>query len=136
MSEALNFCPSCGIALENSPAFCPSCGSELKKPEVAKKSESAKPDGIFRRYWNRSIKGRIFYGAWVLLNVSNGINLIVSSSAPKDRFRSVCNWEGVECAPSAEEMALQSLLNLILWNLFFWVFRYFYRKRQSKKSEA
>jgi len=91
---------------------------------------------IFQRYKNRSLKGKIFYGAWVFLNVSNGINLITSSSAPKDRLRSVCNWEGVKCAPSAEGMALQSLLNLILWNLFFWSFRYFYRKKQSKKSES
>lgn len=134
MSEAPNFCPSCGIALESSPAFCPSCGAGLNKSSVAKKSETVKSVGIFGRYWNRSIKGRIFYGAWVLLNISNGVNLIVSSSAPKDRFRSVCGWEGVKCPPSAEEQVLQSLLNLVLWNAFFWAFRFFYRKRQIKKS--
>jgi hypothetical protein len=89
---------------------------------------------MFQRYMSRSIKGKIFYGAWVFLNISNGINLITSSSAPKDRLRSVCNWEGVNCAPSAEEVALQSLLNLILWNAFFFAFRYIYRKRQAKKE--
>jgi hypothetical protein len=91
---------------------------------------------IFQRYKNRSLKGKIFYGAWVLLNISNGLNLITSSSAPKDRFRSVCNWEGVKCAPSAEDMAIQSLLNLILWNAFFWIFRYLYKKRQSGRNKT
>jgi hypothetical protein len=132
--ESPKFCPSCGNALEDAPAFCPSCGSALRKSPVPKDPEPTKSTGIFKRYWNRSVKGRIFYGAWVFLNVSNGINLIVSASAPKDRFRNVCEWEGVNCPPSAEEQALQSFLNLILWNVLFWTFRYFYKKRQARNN--
>lgn len=133
VSESHNFCHSCGKALEDAPAFCPSCGTALRKSPVANNQQPTSSLGIFKRYWNRSIKGRVFYGAWVLLNVSNGINLIVSASAPKDRFRSVCEWEGVNCPPSAEEQALQSFFNLILWNVLFWTFRFFYKRRQVKK---
>ena len=131
MTQSPNYCQSCGGALDKSPAFCPACGSS-----VIPGAENAKSPGIFARYWQQSVKGRIFYGAWILLNVSNGLNLIVASNAPKDRFRSVCNWEGVDCPPSAEEQAMQSLFNLVLWNLLFWGFRYFYRKRQLKKDAS
>ena len=134
MSSEPNFCSSCGASLNNSPAFCPSCGSSVKKPDQVPTASTVSSDGFLKRYWRRSVKAKFFYGAWVLLNVTNGINLIVSSSAPKDRFSSVCEWEGVNCPPSAEEQAQQSLFNLILWNVLFWTFRYFYRKRQVKKN--
>jgi len=136
MSSEPNFCSSCGASLNNSPSFCPSCGSSVKKPNQVSSASTVSSDGFFKRYWRRSVKARIFYGAWVLLNVTNGINLIVSSSAPKDRFRSVCEWEGVNCPPSAEEQALQSFFNLILWNVLFWTFRYFYIKRKMKKDNV
>jgi hypothetical protein len=120
--------------LKNSPLFCPNCGSSLKSANQVSEGSKPKVEGLFKRYWQRSVKARLFYGAWVLLNISNGINLIVSSSAPKDRFRSVCEWEGVNCPPSAEEQALQSLFNLVLWNVLFWTCRHFYRKRQVQKG--
>lgn len=129
MTQNPKFCQSCGGRLEESPAFCPSCGSS-----ILSRTSSEKRAGVFARYWRQSVKGRIFYGAWILLNVSNGLNLIVVSSAPKDRFRNVCNWEGVNCAPSAEEQAIQSLFNLVLLNLLFWGFRTFYRKKQLMKG--
>ena len=132
MANKPNFCSVCGEGLNNSPSFCPSCGSSIDKANLVSTSFTEGSDGLFKRYWRRSVKARLFYGAWVLLNVTNGINLIVSSSAPKDRFRSVCEWEGVQCPPSAEEQALQSLFNLILWNVLFWTFRHFYRKRHSR----
>jgi hypothetical protein len=131
MSSEPNFCSSCGTGLKNSPTFCPTCGSLVKNVNQISEASTLSSDGFFKRYWRRSVKARLFYGSWVLLNVANGINLIVSSSAPKDRFRSICEWEGVNCPPSAEEQALQSLLNLVVWNLFFWTFRYIYKKRQT-----
>ena len=132
MSKGLNFCSNCGQELVNSPAFCPSCGSELKKPSVKANSESSKTDGFLVRYWKRSVKAKIFYGVWVFLNFSNIVALFSAASAPVDRFRSVCGWEGVSCGPSSQEKVGQALLNLIIWNLAFWTFRYFYKKRQSK----
>jgi len=134
VTKGPNFCQSCGGALDKSPAFCPSCGSAINGSSIGPNPEPIKSDGIFRRYWKKSVKGRIFYGAWVLLNISNGVNLIVSSSAPKDRFRNVCEWEGVNCPPSAEEQAMQSLFNLVVWNILFWTFRYFYKKRKLKET--
>jgi hypothetical protein len=134
MTKGPNFCQSCGGALDKSPAFCPACGSAINSSSTIFNAEPANIYGIFRRYWKKSVKGRIFYGTWVLLNISNGINLIVSSSAPKDRFRNVCGWEGVNCPPSAEEQAVQSLVNLVILNILFWTFRYFYKKRQFKKN--
>lgn len=135
MSESPNFCPSCGSALESSPAFCPSCGSELKKSSVTANSQPFKSDGIFRRYWKRSIKARIFYGLWVLLNFTNVLTFFSSASAPVDRLRGVCAWEGVSCGPSSQDRMSQAVLNLIIWNLAFWTFRYFYKKRQLKRSQ-
>lgn len=134
MSKNHNFCQSCGGAIDKSAAFCPSCGSSINDAVVTSAAPKTKNPGILSRYWKMSVKGKIFYGAWVFLNISNGLNLISASSAPKDRFRSVCNWEGVNCPPSAQEQAVQSFFNLVFWNLFFWGFRYFYRKRQLKKS--
>lgn len=134
MSAGPNYCPSCGASLSGQPRYCQSCGLRLTRASVPSLAGSSKSDGLFRRYWNRSVKGRIFYGAWVLLNITNGVNLIASSAAPKDRFRSVCEWEGVNCPPSAEEQAMQSLFNLILWNTLFWTFRYFYKRRQVSSS--
>jgi len=130
MATDPNFCHSCGGVLNNSSSFCPVCGSTIKNSSTPLATSTS--EGIFTRYWKKSAKARIFYGAWVLLNISNGLNLITSASAPKDRLRGVCNWEGVICQPSSGEQALQSLLNLILWNALFWGFRRFYRKRQSK----
>lgn len=134
MSAGLNFCPSCGSPLSDAPRFCHSCGLKLMRTAAPNVSGPNTSDGLFRRYWRRSVKGRIFYGAWVLLNITNGVNLIASSSAPEDRFRGVCEWEGVNCPPSAEEQAMQSLFNLILWNTLFWAFRYFYKRRQASSS--
>lgn len=134
MSGTPKFCSKCGRSLTESSSFCPNCGASLNPSLKAKVADSPGSNNIFKRYWRKSVKGRIFYGAWVLINISNGSNLLVSASAPKDRFRSVCNWEGVNCPPSAEQQALQSLFNLVLWNIFFWAFRYFYRKKQLKKK--
>ena len=130
MPKGPNFCHSCGGSLNNSPSFCPACGSTINYSSTTMATSNRK--GIFTRFWKKSVKARIFYGAWVLLNVSNGLNLITSASAPVDRLRGVCNWEGVNCQPSSGEQALQSLFNLVLWNALFWAFRHFYRKRQSK----
>jgi len=132
MSSEPNFCSSCGASLNNSTAFCPSCGSELKKLSVRATSKSSNSDGILRRYWKRSVKARIFYGLWVLLNFTNVLTFFSSATAPVDRLRGVCAWEGVSCDPSSQERMTQAVLNLIIWNLAFWAFRFFYKKRQSK----
>ena len=131
VTTAPNFCPSCGSGLEGTPSFCPSCGARVS--EIAQANiNSTGQVGLWSRYWKRSVKAKIFYGLWVFLNFSNVVALFSAASAPVDRFRSVCGWEGVSCGPSSEEKVGQALLNLIIWNLAFWTFRYFYKKRQSK----
>lgn len=132
MSSEPNFCSSCGSGLNNSPTFCPNCGNQIETTPRESVDVSISGGGILRRYWRRSIKARVFYGLWVLLNFTNVLTFFSSSTAPVDRFRGVCTWEGVSCGPSSQEQMTQAVLNLIIWNLSFWAFRYFYKKRQLK----
>ena len=81
-----------------------------------------------------STKGKIFYGSWIFINIVFVLQFLNQSTKPVDRLRSVCNWDGVDCAPSADELAGQALGNLILWNLMFFAFRFIYNKRKNKKK--
>jgi hypothetical protein len=136
MSNEPNFCGSCGAGLKDSPSFCPACGTTVNKTNRVSATITVSSDGFLKRFWKKSIKARIFYGLWVLLNFTNILTFFSSASAPVDRFRSVCGWEGVSCAPSSQDRMSQAVLNLIIWNLLFWGFRFFYKKRQSKNSST
>jgi hypothetical protein len=83
-----------------------------------------------------STKGKIFYGSWIFINIIFVLQFINQSSKPVDRLRSVCNWDGVACAPSSDELAGQAIGNLIFWNLVFLAFRFFYNNRKVKKQTS
>ena len=129
MSTHSNFCVSCGTGLTDSPKFCPNCGAATGQitPNIFVKEGN---EGVWKRFWRKSAKAKIFYSLWVLLNVTNILTLISAASAPVDRFRSVCGWDGVTCGPSSQAQMGQALLNLVIWNSTFWAFRYFHRKRR------
>lgn len=133
MNSDSNFCRFCGNQILPSSQFCSSCGKDIGNAQSASAIESGKNPGLFQRYWKKSVRSRIFYGLWVLINFSNVVSFISAATAPTDRFRSICNWEGINCAPSPEEKMTQAILNLIVWNLVFWLTRYFYRKRHKSK---
>jgi hypothetical protein len=132
MSKTPHLCRSCGSSLSETSRFCPSCGRAANNVNQKSAKSSANPDGFLKQFWRRSIKARIFYGLWVLLNLSNLGLILSAASQPVDRFRGVCDWEGVDCDPSSQDQISQGVFNLVFWNLAFWCFRYFYKKRQLK----
>lgn len=131
MTTGPRYCSSCGTILDSSSRFCATCGTPIRTENEAPSVTAESNRGFFKKYWERSIKARIFYGLWVLLNVSNILALFSAASEPVDRFRSVCGWEGVSCGPSSQDRMGQAVLNLIIWNSLFWGFRFFYKKRQK-----
>ena len=122
-------CTKCGAPQDSSDKFCGQCGS-IAVPLQDKSSSS-----IFNRFVLLSNKGKFFYSSWILVNLIFISRFLTESSKPVDRFRSLCNWEGVNCAPSSQELANEALANLILWNILFLIFLLIYKKIKSKKQK-
>ncbi len=125
--SATPHCTKCGAPQESSDKFCGQCGN-VAVPKQDKSSTS-----IFNRFALLSNKGKFFYSSWILVNLIFVSRFLTESSKPVDRFRSLCNWEGVNCAPSSQELANEALANLILWNILFVLFLVIYKKIKSKK---
>ena len=128
-AKALPFCTKCGAKQENDNKFCGQCGAN--SIPVDKVSSGSLAD----KFIALSTKGKFFYSSWILVNVIFVLRYITESSKPVDRFRSLCNWDGVNCAPSSQELANEALSNLIVWNILFLIFLFVYKKIMSKKSK-
>lgn len=128
-SEASPFCPQCGSKQESANKFCGQCGSH-STPTAKVTSNS-----VLGKFSALSTKGKFFHSSWIFINFIFIIRFFSESSKPVDRLRSLCGLDGVNCAPSSEELAAESISNLIVWNILFLIFLFVYKKVKSKRSK-
>jgi hypothetical protein len=80
MVENPLFCSACGAGLVRDASFCPQCG----KPLSGFSGDEHFRENPLQRFniWFKllSIKGRIFYGFWIFINVSGAVKLISINS--------------------------------------------------------
>jgi hypothetical protein len=74
------FCSSCGAGLVRDASFCPQCG----KPISGHLGDERFRENPLQRFniWFKllSIKGRIFYGFWIFINISGVLKLVSINS--------------------------------------------------------
>ncbi|CAN2188605.1 hypothetical protein MCETOYE15_00466 [Candidatus Nanopelagicaceae bacterium] len=130
MNQAAIFCPFCGTHLASSVAFCQSCGKQISQTA----STSAAPAAIrapkLSGYWEwfkaRSLKGKVFYIWWAIVNLTGFVQLL-ALFAPDDTLQTGCGakftmrtfLDGTyeACGPTQSEQVSGSFVSLIMQNV-------------------
>lgn len=148
MVENPLFCSACGAGLIQDAAFCAQCGKAQSRSHFPP-SPGENPLRRFLTWFKMlSIKGRIFYGYWIFINVSGGIKLLsINSGLASDNpachekltMGNFLSGAVDNCSGYSNSSFGAALMSLVINNALLLAFRglykYFKKRRQIDKNE-